>query len=171
MKLTIREICLFGMIGATMYVSKILLEGFPNVHLLGAFIVSLTVVYRQKALYPIYVFIALVGILNGFSVWWIPYLYIWAVLWLFTMLIPQRWPKKVRFVLYPLVSALHGFLYGTLYAPAQALMFHYSFRATISWIVAGLPWDAVHGVSNLVCGILFIAPLIKVYRMLPNEGN
>lgn len=150
-----------------MYVSKLLMEGFPNVHLLGAFIVALTVVYRQKALYPIYVFILLVGLLNGFSVWWIPYLYIWAVLWLFTMLIPRRWPKKVRYVLYPIVSSLHGFLYGTLYAPAQAILFHYSFSTTIKWIIAGLPYDAIHGVGNLICGIIFIAPLILIYQKIP----
>ena len=152
------------MLGAAMYVSKILMEAFPNVHLLGAFIVSMTVVYRQKALYPIYVFVFLVGLLNGFSLWWIPYLYIWAVLWLFTMLIPKKLPKKVKYILYPMVSALHGFLYGTLYAPAQALMFHYSFKTTIAWIIAGLPWDFTHGVSNFICGAIFIAPLIFVYR-------
>lgn len=152
-----------------MYASKILMEAFPNVHLLGAFIVSLTVVYRQKALYPIYVFIILLGIFNGFALWWIPYLYIWAVLWLFTMLIPQRWPKKVKYVLYPVVSALHGFLFGTLYAPAQALLFHFSFEKTIKWIIAGLPWDCVHGISNLICGIIFIGPLIYVYRKLSGD--
>jgi len=169
MKLTSREICIFGMLGSAMYVSKLLMEGFPNVHLLGAFIVSMTVVYRQKALYPIYVFVLLVGLLNGFSMWWIPYLYIWTVLWLFTMLIPQRLPKTVKYILYPIVSAMHGFLYGTLYAPAQALMFHYSFKTTVAWIIAGLPWDITHGISNLICGAIFIAPLIYIYRKIPTS--
>lgn len=143
-----------------MYASKLMLEFLPNVHLLGVFIVALTVVYRFKALYPIYVFIFLTGLFNGFGLWWIPYLYIWAILWGAVMLLPKNINPKYAPIVYMIVSALHGYMYGTLYAPAQALLFHFSFKQTIAWIIAGLPWDAIHGTSNLICGIL-IVPLIK----------
>ncbi len=152
-----------------MYVSKLMMEFLPNVHILGAIIVAMTAVYRQKALYPMYVFIFLVGFMNGFSIWWIPYLYIWAILWGAVMLIPRKWPDKVRYVLYPIVCSLHGFLYGTLYAPAQALLFHYSFKATIAWIISGLPWDGIHGVSNFICGTVLILPLIRIFRYMENR--
>lgn len=163
MKLTVRETAVFAMLGAMMYASKMLTELLPNIHLLGTFIVAITVVYRKKALYPIYIFVLITGLLNGFATWWIPYLYIWAVLWGITMLLPQSIPKKAKPFVYMAVCALHGFLYGTLYAPAQALLFGLNFRGMISWIVAGLPWDTVHGISNLCCGIL-ICPLISVLK-------
>ena len=67
MKLTIRETVVFGMLGALMYASKMIMEIAPNVHLLGVFIIAFTVVYRKKALYPIYIFILLTGILSGFA--------------------------------------------------------------------------------------------------------
>ena len=67
MKLQIREIVIFGMLGALMYISKVLLEFLPNVHLIGVFIVASTVVYRRKALYPLYIFVFLTGLLSGFS--------------------------------------------------------------------------------------------------------
>jgi len=54
-------------------------------------------------------------------------------------------------------------LFGILYSPAQAIMFGLSFEATIAWIIAGLPWDFVHGVSNFFCGIL-IVPIVVVLR-------
>lgn len=171
MKLNTKEICMFAALGSAMYVSKLLMEFLPNVHLIGVFIVSITAVYRKKALYPLYLFVLLVGLFNGFSIWWIPYLYIWTVLWGFTMLIPRKWPKQVRYVLYPLVCGLHGYLYGTLYAPAQALLFHFSFKATIAWIIAGLPWDAVHGTSNLICGSILILPLIQIFRFANNHSE
>lgn len=164
MKLTIKEITVFGMLGGVMYASKLMLEFLPNVHLLGVFIVALTVVYRYKALYPIYVFIFLTGLFNGFNLWWIPYLYIWTILWLAVMLLPQNINPKLAPFVYMIVSGLHGYLFGTLYAPAQAIMFHFSFKQTIAWIVAGLPWDAVHGTSNIICGIL-IVPLIKALKL------
>ena len=62
MKLSVKEIALFGMLGALMYASKMALEFLPNVHLLGVFTISMTVVYRKKALYPIYVFVFLLGL-------------------------------------------------------------------------------------------------------------
>ena len=43
------------MFGVLMLTSKILMEAVPNVHLLGMFTMLLTVVYRRRALYPIYV--------------------------------------------------------------------------------------------------------------------
>ena len=81
MKLNVKEIAIFGMLGALMYASKILMEAFPNIHIVGVLIVAITVVYRQKALYPIYIYVFLTGIFAGFNTWWVPYLYIWTVLW------------------------------------------------------------------------------------------
>lgn len=163
MKLSIKEIAVFGMLGGLMYASKVIMEVLPNVHLLGTFIVALTLVYRKKALYPIYVFVAMAGLFGGFAPWWVPYLYIWAVLWGAVMLLPRDMPKKLRPIVYMAVSAAHGFLYGTLYAPVQALMFGYSFKTMVAWIIAGLPWDFAHGVSNFVCGALII-PLAKTIQ-------
>lgn len=168
MKLSAREIAVFGMLGGLMYASKLIMEAAPNVHLIGVFIVALTVVYRKKALYPIYVFILLTGFFAGFSMWWIPYLYIWAVLWEAVMLLPQNLPPKAAPIVYMVICSLHGFLYGTLYAPAQALMFGLDFDGMIAWILAGLPWDAVHGISNFVCGML-IVPLINIIRRVENQ--
>ena len=81
MKVTVRELTVFAMLGAVMYASKMIMEFAPNIHLVGVFIVAFTVVYRKKAMYPIYVFVFVSGLFGGFSTWWIPYLYIWAVLW------------------------------------------------------------------------------------------
>ena len=148
-----------------MYASKMIMEVAPNVHLLGVFTIAFTVVYRKKALYPIYTYVLLNGIFCGFATWWIPYLYLWAVLWGATMLLPKRIPEKLRPLVYMLLCAAHGFLFGTLYAPAQALLYGLSFQKMVAWIISGLPWDFVHGVSNFLCGIL-IVPIVKILTFL-----
>lgn len=148
-----------------MYASKMIMEVAPNVHFLGVFTIAFTVVYRKKALYPIYTYVLLNGIFCGFATWWIPYLYLWAVLWGATMLLPKRIPEKLRPLVYMLLCAAHGFLFGTLYAPAQALLYGLSFQKMVAWIISGLPWDFVHGVSNFFCGIL-IVPIIKILTFL-----
>lgn len=163
MKLSVKEIVIFGMLGAVMYASKLIMEIAPNVHLLGVFVIALTVVYRQKALYPIYVYVFINGLFAGFASWWIPYLYVWTVLWGAAMLLPKDMPKNVRPIVYMLLCAAHGFLFGVLYAPAQALLFGLDFKGMLAWIAAGFPFDIAHGIGNFVCGIL-ICPLIAVLK-------
>lgn len=170
MKLKVKDIAVFGMLGALMYASKMVMELLPNIHLLGTFIVSMTVVYRKKALYPIYIFIFMTGLLNGFATWWIPYLYIWTVLWAVTMLLPKNMQKNIRPFVYMAVSALHGLAYGTLYAPAQALLFGLDFDGMVAWIISGFPFDVTHAVSNFVCGIL-ICPFISVLSQAEKFAN
>lgn len=168
MKITTKEIAIFGILGSIMYVSKFIMEIIPNVHLLGVFTIAFTVVYRKKALYPIYIYVILNGIFCGFAMWWVPYLYLWTILWGAVMLLPKHMSKKMQTIVYMIVCAAHGFLYGTLYAPAQALLYGLSFKGMIAWIIAGLPWDCIHGISNFFCGIL-IMPIIMTLRLA--EGN
>lgn len=171
MKLNLKEIILFGLLGAMMFCSKIIMDVLPNIHLLALFIVTLTLVFRQKALYPIYVFVFVTGLYGGFATWWLPYLYIWAVLWGAVMLLPRRMPKWLAPIVYAIVAMLHGFLYGVLYAPTQALLYGMSFEGMMAWIIAGLPFDFLHGISNLVCGFLtvpfaaLLTRLKKQYRI------
>lgn len=161
---------MFGMLGAVMYASKLIMEWIPNVHLLGVFTVAFTVVYRKKALYPIYTYVLLDGIFSGFAAWWIPYLYLWMILWGAVMLLPRKMPKAAQPVVYMTVCAAHGFLFGTLYAPVQALMYGLSFEGMIAWILAGLPFDCIHGISNFFCGIL-IVPMILALRLAERNGE
>lgn len=170
MKLTLRELVTFSMLGTLMTISKFLTEFLPNVHLLGVLVITYTVVYRAKALYPLYVFVFLTGLIYGFPLWWIPYLYLWTVLWGAAMLLPKTMPRKLCPIVYMVLCSLHGLLYGTLYAPAQALLFGLNWQEMVTWIVAGLPWDMIHGVSNLFAGIL-IYPLVLLLRKIERRAG
>ena len=162
MKINLKELCLFSMLSAIMLISKLLLEAIPNFHLLAVFTIAMTVVYRQKALYPIYLYVFLQGIVGGFGVWWVPYLYLWTVLWAVTMLLPRNMKKLTETIVYTALCALHGLLYGTIYAPAQALLFGLDFKGMITWIIAGFPFDLVHAAHNLILGAVLIMPIIMV---------
>ena len=167
-KLSIKEICLFAILGALMFVSKIVMEGLPNIHLLGMLTMTYTIVFRKKALIPIYVYVLLNGIYAGFNSWWIPYLYIWTVLWGVTMLLPKKMPKVVATVVYPLTCAMHGLFFGALYAPIQALMFRFTFEQTLAWIAAGLTFDIIHMVGNFALGLL-IFPVSATLKKLTKD--
>lgn len=140
--------CIFAMLGTVMFISKIVMELLPNIHLLGTLTVVYTLVYRKRALIPIYVYVLLNGVYSGFSLWWMPYVYIWTLLWGAVMLLPSNMPKRAAIVVYPTVSMLHGLLFGLLYAPAQSLMFGLDFEQTLAWIASGFVFDVIHAADR-----------------------
>lgn len=158
MKLKLWEVVLMPLLGALMFGSKLLMEALPNMHLIAMFITLFTVVFRVKSLIPIYIFVFLTGLYGGFGLWWVPYLYIWTVLWAVVMILPKKMPYMVATVVYVVVCGLHGLLYGMLYAPFQALAFGLDFEGMITWIIAGIPFDVIHGISNAIAALL-VMPL------------
>ena len=170
--LTVYELVLFAMLGMVMFVSKIAMEFLPNIHLLGMLTMVYTLTFRGKALIPIYIYVFVNGLYAGFATWWVPYLYVWTVLWAVTMLLPRRMPKGLCYVVYPLVCGLHGLAYGVLYAPAQALFFGLNWDMTVAWVAAGLPFDAIHAAGNLLTGLLtvpLVELLLKLNRVMYRE--
>ncbi len=162
-KTKIRELTVFALSAAILLIGKIIFEPLPNVHPLGALIMIYTLLWRKKALIPIYLYVFLQGLVSGFNPWWIPYLYIWTVLWAMTMLLAKNMRLNTWSVLYPLVCALHGLLFGILYSPAQAIIFGLNLKQMTVWIAAGFPYDIIHAVGNFAAGFL-VLPLTAVLK-------
>ena len=155
------KLVLFAMYAALLFVSKIAFESLPNIHPLSMLIMTFAVVYGFKALIPVMVYVVLLGLFNGFNLWWIPYLYLWPLQCTITALLPRKMSDKVALIVYPVLCSLFGFTFGALYAPVQALMFGYSPAQTVTWILMGIKFDVVHGISNFFMGML-VLPLSKV---------
>ena len=156
------------MLGSLMFLSKLIMEFLPNIHLVATLIVAYTLVYRVKALIPLYVYVFLAGVYAGFDMWWLPYLYVWTILWLVIFLLPKNLNPKIGAFLYPAITCLHGLLYGVLYAPVQALVYGFGWQQTVAWIAAGLYFDLTHAIGNLVLGAL-IYPLVKLLTKLSKQ--
>ena len=162
------------MFGALMTLSDQVMNSLPNIHLIGMFVMLLTVVYRAKALIPIYLFVVLDGLLEGFYLsTWIMYSYIWLILWAVTMLLPRNMPRKVALVVYPTVCALHGLTFGMLTAPVGFLMFYPETMWTMAnywrYVTVGLvSFDLYHAFGNLAAGLL-ILPLADLLRKLERK--
>lgn len=154
------------MLGTLMMAADIAMNVVPNVHLGGMLIVVYTLVYRAKALFPIYTYILLIGLFEGFGDWWFTYLYIWAILWLAVMLLPRKMPKWLAPIVYSAVCAAHGFAFGLLWAPSQMLFYHFTWEQIIPWWSIGfVTADIPHGIGNLVAS-LFITRLVALLRRL-----
>lgn len=162
----LKDLIIFAVLGAIMFVSHMVMIMIPNIHLIGLFIAAFTLTYRTRALIPIYVYVLVYGAIYGFSTWWIPYLYIWLPLWGMFMLIGLiKLPVKIKVPVCMILCGLHGLSFGLLYAPFQAWVFGFSFQGMIAWIIAGIPFDIVHAISNTAAGILII-PLTELLKKL-----
>ncbi len=167
-RLTVREIAVFAMLGALMLATKKALEFLPNIHPLGMLVLAYTVVFRGKALYPIYIYVLLEGLLSGFGGWWVAYLYIWLPLWGITMLLPKKMPQAAAAVVYPILCALHGLAFGSLFAPVWAIMYRLTFSQMLLWIAQGFTFDLIHTVGNFGIGLLCL-PLSELLRKLAKQ--
>ena len=162
----LRLLVVFAMLGSIMFISDILMEFLPNVHIVGVLAVVYTIVYRYKALVPIYLYVLLNGIYSGFGIWWLAYLYIWTLLWGLAMLVPRRLPKGIRTVLYVIAVTAQGLLFGVLYMPVQYIYMP-NIKMLLTWVSVGfVTADIYHGIGNLIFGILLILPLSELLLKL-----
>ncbi|MBQ8254687.1 MAG: hypothetical protein IJY94_04205 [Clostridia bacterium] len=163
----IEEMILFALFGAIMYLTA-QIDIVPNMHPLTLFIAAFTVVYRFKALIPIYIYVFLEGLMGGFGIWWYPNLYIWTFLWLLVMLIPKNLNEVAAGIIITVLSTLHGIGFGLLYMPYQCYVFFKgNWDFAYIWLLNGLPFDVLHALGNLVSSLLTI-PLVLLLCKLGN---
>jgi len=156
------------MLGALMFATRVAMAGIPSVHPLGLFIATFTVVYRRRALMPLYIFIALEGLYGSYGLIWFAYLYVWLPLWGMFMLAGNlKLPQKIKPPLFMVLCGLHGLSFGTLCAPVEAVFFGPGLNPDwiLARIIAGLPFDYVHAASNFAFGTLII-PLSELLKKL-----
>lgn len=164
---------LYTMLGVMLFISDIIFEILPNVHGVALFICVLTLVYRAKALIPIFIYIGLNAVTSlvisaGYSFWWVPYLYIFPILWLLVMLIPKKATIKAKVILCTVFSGLHGLFFGLMYLPYWVFMYSLDFEKAMAWLATGLVFDIIHMVSNIaMCSLIY--PLYKTLVRLESS--
>ncbi|MBQ8351097.1 MAG: hypothetical protein IJY20_03520 [Clostridia bacterium] len=144
-----------ALLGAVLVFCKELLAFLPNVEMVSMLIIAYTVVYRWRALVPIYVFVVLEAVLYPFPPTVVMYLYVWAILFLVVLLLPR---KVLPAPVYMLIGGLFGLAFGALCAPVQAAFFHLSAQGTLAWIAAGFSFDITHAVGNVA--ICCLTPVV-----------
>ena len=164
-KIPLRQITLFGMLGALTFGAKVAMALLPNVEPVSLFVMLFAVVFGWKCLYPIYVYVALEMLCYPVGTWNIMYLYIWAILAVAAIAM-----KKLQHPLWwALLSGLFGLSFGLLCSPVYAAIggWEYAFAAWIS----GLTFDYTHAVGNFVIGFVLFVPLRKLLEKLYTRIN
>lgn len=155
-RLTLRELVELSLLAALMFGAKVAMSMLPNVHLGAVLLIAATMRHGIKALYMAFVYVMLEGLIYGFGQWWISYLYIWPLLVL--AVLPFR--KRKSWLILSVIGAMHGYLFGALCAIPVAVLG--GIPAGISYWIAGIPFDLIHGTANFVLCIVLLPPLDRL---------
>ena len=162
-KIVIREIALFGMLGALTFGAKVAMSALPNIEPVSLFVMLFAVVFGMKCLYPIYLYVLLEVLVYGIGTWNLNYLYVWAIL-----AVAAYFMRSLRHpVWWALLSGLFGLSFGALCAPVDFMLGDLGF-VVAKW-VSGLSFDVTHAIGNFVIALLAFAPLRLLLEKLYNK--
>ena len=158
--LTIREIVLFGVLGALTFALQVVMGPLPNIEPVSLLVMLFVVIFGWKGLFPVYIFVAMEILFYGLGVWNVYYLYVWLVLALAAM--------SMRSMTHPLgwaiLSAAFGLLFGALCGIVDIFIGGFGY-AIAKW-AAGISFDLLHCGGNFVIALLLFAPLRKLLEKL-----
>lgn len=156
--LKLRELTALAVFAALMIALQVAMAQLPNIELVSLLIILCTRFLGKKSLLPIYVFVLVQGLLYGFHIWWICYLYVWPLLALIVLAL-RRWSHPI---LWAVVSGLFGLAFGSLCSIPTFIAGGWG--AGIAYIIGGIPFDITHAIGNFALALLLYYPLERVLK-------
>lgn len=161
--ITIKDIALISLALSIMEVAKYVLGFIPGIEVISLLFIVYTLFFQKKMIYVLPAFCLLEGILYGFGIWWFMYIYIWAILAFAVYLFKDK--KSILF--WSTLSGAYGLLFGLLCCPVYFIAG--GFNVAISWWIAGIPTDIVHGTSNFIICMLLFKPLNRILKIIQTK--
>ena len=160
-----QELVIMGILTAVLFMGQVLLAFLPNVEIVTLLILLYTLIFGRKVFIIFYSFVLLEGILYGFGLWWINYLYVWSILAVVVLI----FRRQRSFVFWSLTAGFFGISFGALCA--LPYVFIGGPAAAFSYWIAGIPYDITHCIGNTVLCLLLFRPgyfiLNRLYSRLP----
>ncbi|MCI8678296.1 MAG: hypothetical protein K2P16_05430 [Lawsonibacter sp.] len=158
-----RHVVVNALLAALMTVLQVVMAPLPNIEPVSLLILVYTLVYGGQVFYIVYTFVLLEGLLFGFHLWWVTYLYIWT-LWAAVVLLLRRGREKP-----PLMWAAASGAFGLSFGALDALPYLAGGpMAAFSRWVSGIPFDVLHCLGNFFLALALERPL---YRLLAGARN
>lgn len=153
MTMTIKDIVICGIFAAVLFVTQVALAVLPNIELVSLLVIVYTLVFGQRTIPMIYTFALLEGLIYGFGIWWVMYLYVWTILYL----IVRCFRNNENSVFWAVVGGFYGLGYGVLCSIPY--FFAGGFGGGIAWWIRGIPYDIMHGAGNFLVILLLFKPV------------
>ena len=156
LKISVREMVLFSILGAMTFSAKYVMSFLPNVEPSSLMIMLFAVVFGKKWVYPTYLYVAMEILFYGINLWSINYLYIWAILAMAAYSL-----RNMRSALgWAMVSGIFGLFFGVLCGIVD--VFIGGFQYAVTKRISGIPFDISHCVGNFFIALVMFNPLRKL---------
>lgn len=159
-KLKLKEVALFGVLGAMTFGAKVAMSWLPNIEPVSLFVMLFAAVLGMKCLYPVYIYVLLEILVYGLGTWNIMYLYVWTIL----AVCAYFMRKNESALSWAMLAGCFGLLFGALCAPVDFLLGDWPF--VISKWVSGIPFDLAHCGGNFVIALVAFQPLRRLMEKL-----
>lgn len=159
-KLQVREITLFGILGAMTFAAKYVMSGLPNIEPVSLMVMVFGAVFGKKAVYPVSLYVLMEILFYGLGTWNIMYLYIWGIL-AFCAYCLRRMEQPLGWAL---LSGAFGLLFGAFCAPVDVVIGGMGY-AVSKWI-SGIPFDIAHCIGNFVIALVLFRPIRNLTERL-----
>lgn len=154
------QIVTIGVLSAILLVGQLGLAFLPNIEIVSTLIILYTQIYKKQVFSIILIFVLLEGIIFGFGIWWISYLYIWNILALIVLI----FQKIDSAVLWAVISGIFGLLFGALCAIPYLISGGPG--AAFAYWSAGIPYDILHCCGNFALTLILYKPLLQLLKYL-----
>jgi hypothetical protein len=158
----IEKMARIALLSAILTIAMIALKPLPNVELISLLVILYTLVFGKETFIIVTVFTFVEGLMWGFGLWWVSYLYVWPLLCLIVLLLEKF--IKEQFLIWAVVSGLFGLIFGSLFAIAYIPA---GPAAALAYWITGLPWDVWHAIANFVLMATVGKTIYKVLCKLP----
>lgn len=156
----VQSLVTMGLLSAILLVTQLGMAFLPNIELVTSLIIVYTLVYRKRVFPVIYTFVLLEGIVFGFGIWWISYLYIWSILAFIVLALPQDNPP----IIWAVTAGAFGLLFGALCAIPYLISGGPG--AAFAYWAAGIPYDVLHCAGNFTLTWILFKPLYHILKKL-----
>ena len=156
-KLRAIEITTLSLMGTLIFAAKFALASLPNININAVLIILTTIFFGWKALYSVAIYVLLEGLIFGFQIWWICYVFIWPLLVAAAML----FRKNDSAVIWAVIAGFWGLGFGPLmYIPYFCILGGWK-GFWLMWL-NGIPFDLIHCAGNFTFTLALYRPLCQV---------
>ncbi len=159
-KITVREITLFGVLGAVTFAAKYVMAVLPNIEPVSLMVMLFAVTFGAKALYPIFLYVAMEILFYGLGTWNVMYLYIWPCLGI----LAYGLREMKRPLGWAVLSGAFGLMFGAMCMPVDIVIGGPGY-ALSKWI-SGIPFDIAHCIGNFVMAMILFLPMRRLMEKL-----
>ncbi len=155
------------MMGALIFAAKFALASLPNININAPLMILTAVFFGWKALYSVGIYVMLEGLIFGFHVYWVSYVFIWPLLIVAAMFFRrfELFQGERAALPWAVVAAFWGLLFGPLmYIPWFCIMG--GWKGYFAMWISGIPFDLVHCAGNFAGTLALYWPLYKVMAAL-----